>query len=215
MYSKTVMRSSVLLIYVLFFIAADLKRICETENGSLEIRDDRVRQMLKKNGLATQCIQAKNAKSCKDMTLAQLCLKINSKMGGANNAIANNSITRLVFLPLRIIHQQRKSLTVKKDIKFYFFIYWSMQLYSWVASYYGEISFLELPKYSWNLQTLSIIEKLKNPKFFWSSWKIGPPFGWWSWKIDIMGHYFGWVKYFLLEGAVGVGGWENILDSCW
>ena len=194
MYSKTVMRSSVLLIYVLFFIAADLKRICETENGSLEIRDDRVRQMLKKNGLATQCIQAKNAKSCKDMTLAQLCLKINSKMGGANNAIANNSITRLVFLPLRIIHQQRKSLTVKKDIKFYFFIYWSMQLYSWVASYYGEISFLELPKYSWNLQTLSIIEKLKNPKFFWNSWKIGPPFGWWSWKIDIMGHYFGWVK---------------------
>ena len=188
------MRSSVLLIYVLFFIAADLKRICETENGSMEIRDDRVRQMLKKNGLATQCIQAKNAKSCKDMTLAQLCLKINSKMGGANNAIANNSITRLVFLPLRIIHQQRKSLTVKKDIKFYFFIYWSMQLYSWVASYYGEISFLELPKYSWNLQTLSIIEKLKNPKFFWSSWKIGPPFGWWSWKIDIMGHYFGWVK---------------------
>ena len=123
MYSKTVMRSSVLLIYVLFFIVADLKRICETENGSLEIRDDRVRQMLKKNGLATQCIQAKNAKLCKDMTLAQLCLKINSKMGGANNAIANNSITRLVFLPLRIIHQQRKSLTVKKDIKFYFFIY--------------------------------------------------------------------------------------------
>ena len=122
MYSKTVMRSSLLLIYVLFFIAADLKRICETENGSLEIRDDRVRQMLKKNGLATQCIQVKNAKSCKDMTLAQLCLKINSKMGGANNAIANNSITRLVFLPLRIIHQQRKSLTVKKDIKFYFFI---------------------------------------------------------------------------------------------
>ena len=115
------MRSSVLLINVLFFIAADLKRICETENGSLKIKDDRVRQMLKKNGLTTQCIQAKNAKLCKDMTLAQLCLKINSKMGGANNAIANNSITRLVFLPLRIIHQQRKSLTVKKDIKVYFF----------------------------------------------------------------------------------------------
>ena len=117
------MRSSVFGISILFFVVADLKRICETENGSLEIKNDKVRQMLGKNGLATQCIQAKNAKSCKDMTLAQLCLKINSKMGGANNAIANNSITRLVFLPLRIIHQQRKSLTVKKDIKFYFFIY--------------------------------------------------------------------------------------------
>ena len=98
------MRSSVLLINVLHFVAADLKRICETENGSLEIKDDRIRQMLRTNGLATQCIQAKNAKLCKDMTLAQLCLKINSKMGGANNAIANNSITRLVSLPLWIIH---------------------------------------------------------------------------------------------------------------
>ena len=84
---------------VIFLVAADLKRICETDNGSLEITDARVRQMLKKNGLATQCIQARNAKLCKDMTLAQLCLKINAKMGGANNAIANNSITRLVSLP--------------------------------------------------------------------------------------------------------------------
>ena len=41
------------IINVLFFIAADLKRICERENGSLEIEDDKVRQILKKNGLAT------------------------------------------------------------------------------------------------------------------------------------------------------------------
>ena len=101
---EILMRSSALLINVLFFITADLKRICETENGSLEIKDERVRQMLKKNGLATQCIQAKNARLCKDMTLAQLCLKINSKMGGANNAIAKNSITRLVSLCGSIIN---------------------------------------------------------------------------------------------------------------
>ena len=92
------MRSSILLIDV-FFVIADLKRICETKNGSLEIMDHKVRQMLGKNGLATQCIQAKNAILCQDMTLAQLCLKINSKMGGANNAIASNAITRLVSLP--------------------------------------------------------------------------------------------------------------------
>ena len=96
---KTLIRSSVLVISVLFFVVADLKRICETENGSLEIKNDKVRQILGKNGLATQCIQAKNAISCKDMTLAQLCLKINSKMGGANNAIAPHSVTRLVSLP--------------------------------------------------------------------------------------------------------------------
>ena len=93
------MRSSVFGISILFFVVADLKRICETENGSLEIKNDKVRQMLGKNGLATQCIQAKNAISCKDMTLVQLCLKINAKMGGVNNAIATNNITRLVSLP--------------------------------------------------------------------------------------------------------------------
>ena len=95
----TFMRSSVFGISILFFVVADLKRICETENGSLEIKNDKVRQMLGKNGLATQCIQAKNAISCKDMTLVQLCLKINAKMGGVNNAIATNNVTRLVSLP--------------------------------------------------------------------------------------------------------------------
>ena len=96
---KLLMRSSVLLIMVLFFVVADLKRICETEKGSLEITDDSVRKMLKKTGLATQCIQAENAVACNNVSLAQLCLKINSKMGGANNAIASNAITRLVSLP--------------------------------------------------------------------------------------------------------------------
>ena len=45
-----------------------------------------------------------------------------------------------------------------------------------------EISFLELPKYVWNLQMLSIIEKFKNWKIF---WKIGTPFGRGSWKIGL------------------------------
>ena len=98
-YQKALIRSSVLVINVLFLVAANLKRICETENGSVEIKNDKVRQMLRKNGLATQCIQVNNAIKCKDMTLAQLCLKINSKMGGANNAIAPNTVTRLVSLP--------------------------------------------------------------------------------------------------------------------
>ena len=61
--------------------------------------DNAVRQVLRKNGLATQCIQTENAVSCKGVILKQLCLKINSKMGGANNAIAENAITRLVSLP--------------------------------------------------------------------------------------------------------------------
>ena len=99
-HQKILIRSSVLVINVLFFVLADLKRICETENGSMEIKNNKVREMLGKKGLATQCIQAKNAITCKDMTLAQLCLKINSKMGGANNAIAPNNVTRLVSLPV-------------------------------------------------------------------------------------------------------------------
>ena len=96
---KIFIRSCILVISVLFFVVGNLKRICETENGSLEIKNDAVRQILQKKGLATQCIQAKNAMSCKDMILAQLCLKINSKMGGTNNIIADNNITRLVSIP--------------------------------------------------------------------------------------------------------------------
>ena len=65
--------------------------------------DNAVRQVLGKNGLATQCIQIENAISAvvrnKEVILKQLCFKINSKMGGVNNAISENTITRLVSLP--------------------------------------------------------------------------------------------------------------------
>ena len=41
-----------------------------------------------------------------------------------------------------------------------------------------EINFLELPKYSWNLQMLSIIENFKNWKNFWKkNWESDTPFG--------------------------------------
>ena len=97
--SKIVLRNWFLLLTSnQYFVVADLKRICETENGQLEIGDHQVREILKQNGLSTQCIHARNAILCKEMTLAQLCLKINSKMGGANNSIASNNITRLVSL---------------------------------------------------------------------------------------------------------------------
>ena len=61
-----------------------------------------------------------------------------------------------------------------------------------------ETNFLELPKYSWNLQMLSIIENFKNWKNFWKKiekvthlsvgklknwhafWHVDTP----SWKID-------------------------------
>ena len=51
-------------------------------------------------------------------------------------------------------------------------------------SLFREISFLELPKYSWNLQMVRIIEKFKNWKILLkNSWKIGTPFGRQNWKI--------------------------------
>ena len=75
--------------------SANLKRMCETENGFKDATDKRVQLLLKERGLSTQCIQFKNAWKCNPMTLAQLCLKINTKMGGVNNAIGNqNKITR-------------------------------------------------------------------------------------------------------------------------
>lgn len=81
---------------------ADLKRICETENGYTDINDEIVKNIVKESGMSTQCIQAKNAKKCNPMTLAQLCLKINAKMGGLNNAIdTGNKFTR----PARIFSE--------------------------------------------------------------------------------------------------------------
>ena len=53
-------------------------------------------------------------------------------------------------------------------------------------SQFCEISFLELPKYSWNLKMVSMIEKFKNWKnLLKNSWTIGTPFGRWSWKIGM------------------------------
>ena len=51
-------------------------------------------------------------------------------------------------------------------------------------SFFHEISFLELPKYSWNLQMVRMIKKFKNWKILLkNSWKIRTSFGRWSWKI--------------------------------
>ena len=51
-------------------------------------------------------------------------------------------------------------------------------------SLFHEISFLELPKYSWNLQMVRMIKKFKNWKILLkNSWKIRTSFGRWSWKI--------------------------------
>ena len=80
-----------------FGFLADLKRICETENGYTDIQNETVKNIVKESGMSTQCIQAKNAQKCNPMTLAQLCLKINAKMGGLNNAIdTGNKFMRLV-----------------------------------------------------------------------------------------------------------------------
>ena len=80
-----------------------LKRMCETENGYNEYADGKsihVKKILKERGLSTQCIQGKNAIKCSPMTLAQLLLKVNAKMGGINNAINEDKqrITRFCFL---------------------------------------------------------------------------------------------------------------------
>ena len=149
----------------MFFVLADLKRICETENGSIEIENDKVRQMLGKNGLTTQCIQAKNAISCKDMTLAQLCLKINSKMGEANNAIAPYTFTRLVSHPVWIIFHS----LMKKEFGI---LQWkrrsSIFLYLWINTvteqsytYSGySIGMAVLKKHIWRPWTFWIILSL-------------------------------------------------------
>ncbi|XP_066920100.1 protein argonaute-2-like [Clytia hemisphaerica] len=80
-----------------------LKRMCETENGYVDAAaDPRVQEVLKNRGLSTQCIQNKNAFKCSPMTLAQLLLKVNAKMGGINNSISNNNkVTR----PIRVFKE--------------------------------------------------------------------------------------------------------------
>lgn len=91
----------------------DIKRLCETENGFTGFSDPDVRNLIKNKGVCTQCIQSKNVLKCNPMTLAQLCLKINSKMGGTNNVIDNNNkVTRplnvfkepVIFLGADVTH---------------------------------------------------------------------------------------------------------------
>lgn len=42
-------------------------------------------------GVITQCVQARTVKMCKIPVISQFLLKINAKMGGINNIIANPS----------------------------------------------------------------------------------------------------------------------------
>lgn len=90
------------LTFVFYSLTAKLKRICETENGYKDATSNSVMKVLKEKGLSTQCIQGKNVSKCSPMTLAQLLLKINTKMGGINNAIVNDrdnrKVTRFISL---------------------------------------------------------------------------------------------------------------------
>lgn len=90
-----------MLIHVLFNFLANLKRLCDTEAG-LNSAHGNVKEFLRKHGLATQCINANNASDCKDMCLKQLCLKINAKLGGINNVVRKNEITRYCSLVFAI-----------------------------------------------------------------------------------------------------------------
>lgn len=42
-------------------------------------------------GINTQCIQLKNVLAAKPATLANVCLKINSKLGGVNSVLAEQN----------------------------------------------------------------------------------------------------------------------------
>ena len=60
------------------------------------------------NGLLTQCVQASTAKLCNVMTLAQLCLQVNIKMGGINNKIKGfvsiYTLNFIFWIILKILH---------------------------------------------------------------------------------------------------------------
>lgn len=69
-----------------------MKRLCETADGLDTITNVNIKEKLetlglRTGGLRTQCVQRKNAKNCNAMCLAQLCLKINAKMGKVNNIV--------------------------------------------------------------------------------------------------------------------------------
>ena len=40
-------------------------------------------------GVRTQCVQVKNAQKAHPSTMKNLCLKINSKLGGTNSVVLN------------------------------------------------------------------------------------------------------------------------------
>lgn len=60
------------------------------------------------NGLLTQCVQASTASLCNVMTLAQLCLQVNIKMGGINNEITGfvsiYTLNFIFWIILKILH---------------------------------------------------------------------------------------------------------------
>lgn len=86
--------------------------MCETENGHTDATSANVKKILKERGLSTQCIQGKNVSKCNPMTLAQLLLKINTKMGGINNAIVNDNrkVTRFVSVCFYTYYLHKKVL---------------------------------------------------------------------------------------------------------
>ena len=80
--------------------------------------------------------------------------------------------------------------------------------YQNLNSFFREVNFLDLPKYSWNLHVLSIIWKLKNWKILLKNgWKIGTPFGRRGWKIgtpfDTLARL--WHVYWHAFGTLGRG----------
>ena len=82
----------------------------------------------------------------------------------------------------------------------------------------SKIWILELSKYSWNLQMVSIIEKLKNWKILLkNNWKIGTPFGRRSWKIGTpLAHWHAKLNNWHTFGTLArlLTRWQVIMRSC-
>ena len=109
--------------------------MCETEIGHTDATSANVKEILKERGLSTQCIQGKNVSKCNPMTLAQLLLKINTKMGGINNAIVK--VTRFVSVCFYTYYLHKKVLfrsdkLLKKRI--------STEPYEYINFYPSEMS---------------------------------------------------------------------------
>ncbi|GAB6028295.1 argonaute 1 [Chamberlinius hualienensis] len=54
-------------------------------------------------GVATQCVQEKNVTMCKDQTLANICLKINVKLGKTNSVIDNEQKSIIINKPCLVM----------------------------------------------------------------------------------------------------------------